>query len=273
MFSARYGVLFVPPLKAPKLGSWQWKEADAVENVVKHPFSGQPGIKWAINVPLSSEKIFGTSSHCIQMPLHARSSLCILVLIGITPDEMKAYFAMCVLMSQVMKSSIQSYWSQRSVISTPFLLLWCPGSIVGHYQSIFISATTPFLKEITSCGSIGLCSSTYWSASVQPTNPKRVWQLTKALWSFMGRSPMSSYIPLNERYLALNSTNSASLQVATVRSSLFTLKKVRRLPLQLGYCAVKLLLSSWTTGTHLWFCSIAWIESCGHSSLTLQGHA
>lgn len=45
VFRARYGVLFVPPSKAPKLGSWQWKEADAVENVVKHPFSGQPGIK------------------------------------------------------------------------------------------------------------------------------------------------------------------------------------------------------------------------------------
>nr|XP_033335544.1 piggyBac transposable element-derived protein 4-like [Megalopta genalis] len=34
-------------------------------------------------------------------------------------DEVHAYFALCILMSQVKKSTVQSYWSKRSVIETP----------------------------------------------------------------------------------------------------------------------------------------------------------
>lgn len=34
-------------------------------------------------------------------------------------DEISAYFALCILMSLVKKSSVQSYWSKRSIIETP----------------------------------------------------------------------------------------------------------------------------------------------------------
>lgn len=40
--------------------------------------------------------------------------------LNVTIDEMKAYFCLTILMSQVKKSSIQNYWSNRKCIETPF---------------------------------------------------------------------------------------------------------------------------------------------------------
>ncbi|KAL2717623.1 piggyBac transposable element-derived protein 4-like [Vespula squamosa] len=38
---------------------------------------------------------------------------------SVTQDEMKAYYALCILMTQVKKSNVQMYWSKREVIQTP----------------------------------------------------------------------------------------------------------------------------------------------------------
>ena len=37
----------------------------------------------------------------------------------VTRDEIKAYIALCILMSQVKKSNLHMYWSKRHIISTP----------------------------------------------------------------------------------------------------------------------------------------------------------
>ncbi|KAH8036935.1 hypothetical protein HPB51_007358 [Rhipicephalus microplus] len=123
-----------PSPKARKMEEWQWEEDDSVENIVKHSFSGQPGIKRSIELQV------GGSPTALGM-FNAVPGVAIWSIIALhtnafarerqllhpdsswhetTADEMKAYFASCVLMSQVKKSSIQSYWSTRSVISTPF---------------------------------------------------------------------------------------------------------------------------------------------------------
>lgn len=39
--------------------------------------------------------------------------------LSVTHDEMKVYYALCILMTLVKKSNIQMYWSNREVIETP----------------------------------------------------------------------------------------------------------------------------------------------------------
>ncbi|KAL3225611.1 hypothetical protein MRX96_049171 [Rhipicephalus microplus] len=39
-----------PSPKTRKMEEWQWEEDDSVENIVKHSFSGQPGIKRSIEL-------------------------------------------------------------------------------------------------------------------------------------------------------------------------------------------------------------------------------
>ncbi|KAH9374462.1 hypothetical protein HPB48_016200 [Haemaphysalis longicornis] len=113
---------------------WQWEEDDSVEKIVKHSFSGQPGIKRSIELQVGGSStalgmfnaLLGVAIWSIivlhtnafareKQLLHPDSSWH-----ETTADEMKAYFALCVLMSQVRKSSIQSNWSMRSITSTPF---------------------------------------------------------------------------------------------------------------------------------------------------------
>lgn len=41
--------------------------------------------------------------------------------LSVTHDEMKVYYALCILMTLVKKSNIQMYWSNREVIETPII--------------------------------------------------------------------------------------------------------------------------------------------------------
>ncbi|KAK8770142.1 hypothetical protein V5799_013393 [Amblyomma americanum] len=119
-----------PSPKARKLEDWQWEADDTVKKVAKNTFCGQPGIKRAIQLQVGAnpsslvmfnallgDEIWSTIAlhtnafACEKQRLHPDPSWH-----ETTPDEMKTYFAMCVLMSQVKKSSIQSYWTT----STPF---------------------------------------------------------------------------------------------------------------------------------------------------------
>lgn len=41
--------------------------------------------------------------------------------LSVTHDEMKVYYALCILITLVKKSNIQMYWSNREVIETPII--------------------------------------------------------------------------------------------------------------------------------------------------------
>lgn len=42
----------LPPSKVLKVEEWQWKGDIRSENIIKHRFSGPPGVKWAIQLRL-----------------------------------------------------------------------------------------------------------------------------------------------------------------------------------------------------------------------------
>lgn len=126
--------------KKRRIENWRWEEDDSVEKIVEHPFSGQPGIKRSIELQVGAnpsalgmfnallgEEIWGIIAlHTNAFAIEKQRSHPDPSWHETTPGEMKAYFAMCVLMSQVKKSSIQSYWSTRPVISTPFFATVMP---------------------------------------------------------------------------------------------------------------------------------------------------
>lgn len=38
---------------------------------------------------------------------------------SVTLDEMKAYYAFCILMAQIKETSIQMYWFERTIVEMP----------------------------------------------------------------------------------------------------------------------------------------------------------
>lgn len=129
-----------PPSKKSKNDDWKWEEKDSSETVTKLPFSGCAGVKRSIELKVGdsprAEELFNAligddfwemiSRHTNAYAKEKQASNPDPTWHDTTPGEMKVYFALCVLMSQVKKSSIQAYWSQRSVISTPFFATVMP---------------------------------------------------------------------------------------------------------------------------------------------------
>ncbi|XP_070392641.1 piggyBac transposable element-derived protein 4-like [Dermacentor albipictus] len=129
-----------PPSKKPRNEDWQWEEKDRSDNVSKLSFTGSPGVKQAIQLKVGdSPSALGLLNALLgddfwdmiarHSNAYARQKQAFKpdpTWHETTPGEMKVFFALCVLMSQVRKSSIQAYWSQRSVICTPFFATVMP---------------------------------------------------------------------------------------------------------------------------------------------------
>ncbi|KAL3254879.1 hypothetical protein MRX96_046724 [Rhipicephalus microplus] len=54
-----------PSSKARKMEEWQWEEDDNVENIVKHSFSGQSGIKRSIELQTNSDANSGSEESSV----------------------------------------------------------------------------------------------------------------------------------------------------------------------------------------------------------------
>lgn len=64
----------------------------------------------------------------------------------VTQNEMLAYFALCILMSQVKKPNIQMYWSTREVVETPIF-----GKVMPLKRFTQISRCLHFSNNVTHC--------------------------------------------------------------------------------------------------------------------------
>jgi hypothetical protein len=125
-----------PPQKRSKEQDWKWIVAG--DRPSKLHFTGNPGMKPAIirNLPpdtnpmevfqlmvhdsLWDEITTETNRFAVQFYEKNPNSPTISQWFPTTSHEIKAYCALCVLMSQVKKPNLRSYWSIRKSLHTPF---------------------------------------------------------------------------------------------------------------------------------------------------------
>jgi len=126
----------LPAPKRTKEEGWKWIETG--DKPSKLHFTGNPGIKPAIirNLPpepspleifqlmvhdsLWDEIATETNKFAVQFFDKNPNSPTISQWFPTTSHEIKAYCALCVVMAQVKNSNLQSYWSIRKSIHTPF---------------------------------------------------------------------------------------------------------------------------------------------------------
>ena len=125
-----------PPQKITKEQGWKWNVTG--DRPSKLHFTGNPGIKPAIirNLPpepnplevfqlmvhdsLWDEITTETNRFAVQFYDKNPNSPTISQWFPTTSHKIKAYCALCVLMSQVKKPNLRSYWSIRKSLHTPF---------------------------------------------------------------------------------------------------------------------------------------------------------
>jgi hypothetical protein len=125
-----------PPPKRTKEEGWEWIVSG--DRPSKFHFTGNPGIKPAIirNLPpepnplevfqlmvhdsLWDEIATETNRFAVQFIDKNPNSPTVSKWFPTTSDELKAYFASCVLMAQLKKTKLQSYWTIRKSLHTPF---------------------------------------------------------------------------------------------------------------------------------------------------------
>lgn len=131
-----------PPAKQPKLSSqniqkdWVWKDEDNVPQIKQ--FTASPGVKNPVLHRLGNDpsalkvlcEVFGqefwkslteeTNRYAEQIiQENTKTKKIDAEWFPVSVDEMKAYVALSILMTQVKKSTVQMNWSKREIIHTP----------------------------------------------------------------------------------------------------------------------------------------------------------
>lgn len=144
----------------------------------------------------------------------------------VTNDEIKAYFSLCIIMSQVKKSKIDMYWSKRKILETPIFSKIMPRRrflSITHFLHFVDNEMISKEDRIRKVRSVVDYLNTRFQ---QLYIPKENVVIDESLMKFRGRLNYVQFIA-SKRDLELNFTNYVNLILGTVLDSKFTQDKIK----------------------------------------------